>query len=90
MQRLSAEQQSEWLESWEAWKSLPMTRAFYRRLEEMERLQRAQWADLFDGSAPPEPHVWMQLKFQALAIEDITNLTGEDILDALQTPAEAD
>jgi hypothetical protein len=90
MQRLSAEQQSEWLEEWAAWKASPMTRAFYQCLSQMAQAQRDKWAASFDHPEPPGPQYWSQLKFQALAIEDITNLTGEDILDQLQAPAEAD
>ena len=52
--------------------------------------QRQQWADLFDAGAPPEAQTWMQLKMQATAIEDITELTGEDILGRLQTPTETE
>jgi hypothetical protein len=56
----------------------------------MAQAQRDKWAASFDHPEPPGPQYWSQLKFQALAIEDIANLTGEDILDQLQAPAEAD
>ena len=56
----------------------------------MAQEQRQVWVDLFDGNAPPEAQTWMQLRMQTQAIEDITNLTGEDILGRLQTPTETD
>ena len=77
-------QRAEWLEEFEAWRTLPFTVAFFRSLELDQAEKKAAWTQaLWDSEVDPPVEQLRFLKSQAVVIDDVINRKGTDVLASL-------
>ncbi len=81
---MNAQQREDWLEEFEAWRTLPMTQAFFQSLQIDQADKKAAWTEtLWDTEVDPPIDQLRFLKSQAVVIDDVINRKGTDVLASL-------
>jgi hypothetical protein len=81
---MNAQQREDWLEEFEAWRSLPMTEQFFRSLVIDQSEKKAAWTEaLWEAQADPPLDQLRFLKTQATVIDDVLTRKGTDVLASL-------
>lgn len=83
----------EFLEEFQAWRTSPMTEAFFRSLAIDQENIRSQWTEaLWAAEADPQIDQLRHLRTQAAVLDDVINRKGTDVLASLypdlRAPAE--
>jgi hypothetical protein len=81
---MNAQQREDWLEEFEAWRTLPMTEAFFRSLKTEQTEIQADWTRaVWESESDPPLDQLRQLRIQARTLEDVINRKGTDVLASL-------
>jgi len=88
---MSPQQREEWLEEFQAWRTSPMSDAFFKSLEAQQAGIRSQWtATLWDSESDPPLDQLRHLRTQAAVLDDVINRKGTDVLASLYPDLRAD
>jgi hypothetical protein len=81
---MTPQQRAEWLEEFQAWRTLPMTEAFFNSLTNEQKELQADWTRaVWESEADPPPDQLRQLRIQARTLDDVINRTGTNVLTSL-------
>lgn len=81
---MNAQQREEWLEEFQAWRTNPMTEAFFKSLEAQQAGIREKWTQaLWEAEADPPIEQLRHLRTQAAVLDDVINRKGTDVLASL-------
>lgn len=81
---MNARQREEWLEEFQAWRTLPMTEAFFGALMSEQKEIQGDWTRaVWDSEADPPIDQLRQLRIQARTLDDVINRKGTDVLASL-------
>ena len=81
---MTPQQREEWLEEFEAWRTMPMTQRFFLSLKQEQTEIQADWTRaVWDSEADPPPDQLRQLRIQARTLDDVINRKGTDVLASL-------
>ncbi|MEY2759924.1 MAG: hypothetical protein RIR33_3702 [Pseudomonadota bacterium] len=81
---MTPQQREEWLEEFHAWRTLPMTEAFFNSLLSEQKELQADWTRaVWESEADPPPDQLRQLRIQARTLDDVINRKGTDVLASL-------
>ena len=81
---LTEASQKEWLEEFLAWRTLPMTEAFFQSLAIQQQGLQQDWTRaIWDSEADPPVDQLRQLRIQARTLDDVINREGTDVLASL-------
>tara|TARA_R110000868_G_scaffold403643_1_gene681107 strand:- start:248 stop:553 length:306 start_codon:yes stop_codon:yes gene_type:complete len=88
---MTPEQRDEWLEEFQAWRTNPMSEAFFNSLEIQQAGIRSQWTKaLWESEADPPMEQLRHLRTQAAVLDDVINRKGTDVLASLYPDLRAD
>ena len=78
---MTPQQRAEWLEEFQAWRTLPMTEAFFNSLTNEQKELQSDWTRaVWESEADPPPDQLRQLRIQARTLDDVINRKGTDVL----------
>jgi hypothetical protein len=81
---MTPQQRAEWLEEFQAWRTLPMTEAFFNSLTNEQKELQSDWTRaVWESEADPPPDQLRQLRIQARTLDDVINRKGTDVLTSL-------
>lgn len=81
---MNAQQRQDWLEEFEAWRTLPMTEAFFHSLMTQQQELQKEWTQaVWESEADPPVDQLRQLRIQARTLDDVINRKGTDVLASL-------
>ena len=81
---MNAQQREDWLEEFEAWRTLPMTQRFFASLKQEQTEIQSEWTKaVWESEADPPPDQLRQLRIQARTLDDVINRKGTDVLASL-------
>ena len=77
-------QAAEWLEEFDAWRTLPLTEAFFQSLKIEQTEIQADWTRaVWEADSDPPIDQLRQLRIQARTLDDVINRKGTDVLASL-------
>lgn len=81
----------QWLEEWEAWKTLPLTQLWVKYLGQQAAMAQSEWTNLL-GSPRPDPEHLRRSHDETRAvmrlIDELEELDGEAVWNQLQAASE--
>jgi hypothetical protein len=81
---MTPQQRADWLEEFQAWRTLPMTEAFFASLQSEQKELQSDWTRaVWESEADPPPDQLRQLRIQARTLDDVINRKGTDVLASL-------
>jgi hypothetical protein len=81
---MTPQQRADWLEEFEAWRTLPFTVAFFNSLTNEQKELQSDWTRaVWESEADPPPDQLRQLRIQARTLDDVINRKGTDVLASL-------
>ena len=81
---MTPQQRADWLEEFQAWRTLPMTEAFFASLQSEQKELQSDWTRaVWESEADPPPDQLRQLRIQARTLDDVINRKGTDVLTSL-------
>jgi hypothetical protein len=81
---MTPQQRADWLEEFQAWRTLPMTEAFFASLQSEQKELQSDWTRaVWESEADPPSDQLRQLRIQARTLDDVINRKGTDVLASL-------
>ena len=81
---MNAQQRQDWLEEFEAWRTLPMTQRFFTSLKQEQTEIQSEWTKaVWESEADPPADQLRQLRIQARTLDDVINSKGHDVITSL-------
>jgi hypothetical protein len=81
---MNEKQAADWLEEFDAWRTLPLTEAFFQSLKIEQTEIQADWTRaVWEADSDPPIDQLRQLRIQARTLDDVINRKGTDVLASL-------